>query len=320
MPRAPLVSIAIPTYNSARYLGPTIDSILRQSMPDLELILFDDGSTDETRSISSGYATRDPRVRVACGNHGGISAARNGAIAAMDRRSEFILLFDHDDVWEPDALEQLMNAIARAPASVAAHGLARCIDADGALIPGDDHAERSRNRFAVVDGGLVSLPSTSPTTFGALLVKNYPTTPGTTLVRRAVFDRIGPFEASTSPCDDWDMNLRLARQGDFAFVDSVLLSWRRHGAAASNVSTRWREAYMNTRRRTIEDPTNTPSQREAARHAARIDAQDLRRNARSAVLRGSFGVAARKVARSLLLESIGRSTSSAMDPGADSHA
>src|SRR5215472_12817195 len=103
-----------------------------------------------------------------------------------------------------------------------------------------DQAETMRDRHAVADGRIVRLSPTEPTTFGAELVQNYVTTPGTSLVRRSVLQAVGGFEAATEPCDDWDMNLRLCRHGHFAFVDKIVLNWRRLESAASQRSTRWR--------------------------------------------------------------------------------
>src|SRR4029077_7115109 len=121
----------------------------------------------------------------------------------------------------------LLSALELQPSCQAAHGVARCIDSDGNLIAGDDHADNSRNRVAVADRSIVKLPQSAPTTFESELVKNYITTPGTSVVRRTALQAVGGFEASTVPCDDWDMNLRIARLGPFAFVDEILLNWRR---------------------------------------------------------------------------------------------
>ena len=279
MSNAPCVSVVIPTYNSARYLALTLDSVLGQSVRDIEVVLYDDGSSDDTLRIGEGYAARDPRVRVIRGDHGGSAKARNGGFAATDSRSQYITFFDHDDVWEPGAVASLLSALELQPSCQGAHGVARCIDSDGNLFPGDDHTDNSRNRVAVADRSIVKLPQSAPTTFESELVKNYITTPGTSVVRRTALQAVGRFEASTVPCDDWDMNLRIARLGPFAFVDEILLNWRRHPAATSNSRKRWRMAYMTTRQRAIDDRTNTRAQREAARYAAYSDAAMLQRAA-----------------------------------------
>lgn len=304
MPKIPRLSVVIPTYNSAKYLASTVDSILGQTMPDLELVLYDDGSTDDTLRIGQSYAERDARVRVVRGAHGGIAVARNAGLAATHPRSELVTFFDHDDIWEANAAEWLSDALERNPDCAAAHGVARCIDADGRLIPGDDHAEGMRHRTCVEGGRVVPLPVTSPTTFGAELVRNYITTPGTSVVRRSVMAQVGGFEPSAVPCDDWDMNLRICRRGDFAFVDRIVLNWRRHPGATSNSSKRWRTAYVIARQRTIDSPDNTLAQRQAARYALRAEVLSLGHEVRTEMQRGMYRVAAKKLARSLLLGSV----------------
>ncbi|MFT3925218.1 MAG: glycosyltransferase family 2 protein [Myxococcales bacterium] len=304
MDKAPRVSVVIPTFNSARYLGLTLDSILGQTNGDLEVVLYDDGSSDNTLEISDAYAMRDPRVRVVRGAHVGIAQARNNGFAATNPRSEFVTFFDHDDVWEKDAVELLVSALEAHPECPAAHGVCRCIDSDGELIPGDDHADNVRHRSAVVGERVAPIPQSAPTSFGAVLVKNYITTPGTSLVRRTAFQRVGGFEASTVPCDDWDMNLRIARLGDFAFVDKILLNWRRHAGATSNLSKRWRTAYMLTRKRSVLARENSAEQRQIALCALRDEVVGLQREAVGQVRSGSLKTAAKKLARSLLLGSI----------------
>lgn len=302
MQSAPRVSIVVPTYNSVRYLESTVRSILAQTMPDFELVLFDDGSSDRTVALSHELREQDSRVRVVAGAHLGIAASRNRGFAATDPRTEFVTFFDHDDVWEPNALETLVNALQENPACGGAHGLARCIDGSGDLWPHDDHAERTRERVAVVDGRIVPLSVAEPTSFGAELVRNYITTPGTSVVRRSAQAAAGSFESATVPCDDWDMNLRVCRRGPFAFVDQVVLNWRRHLNSASQTSKRWRAAYMEVRRRSVEFGGNTREQRAAARCAIRAELGNLRREATISALHGRFSVAARQLVRSLLLD------------------
>ena len=142
---------------------------------------------------------------------------------------------------------------------------------------------------------MVAVPRSAPTSFGALLIENYITTPGNSMIRRAAFDAVGNFAAGIEPCDDWDMNLRIARLGDFVFVDEVLLSWRRHSMSISNVSTRWRNAVMATRYRTIYSRENTPEQRMAARAAVRRDMKYLLKDAVAKALQGEFSSAPKEV-------------------------
>jgi len=296
----PRVSIVIPLYNSERYLSITLGSILGQSMGDFEVVLHDDGSSDRTVAIAGEHAARDARIRLIAGKHAGIAGARNNGFAATNPKSEFITFFDHDNIWKPDALARLVEALEVNRECVAAHGLAQCILGSGERYALDDHAERTRKRMAVVGEEVVLLPLTAPTTFGAVLIENYVTTPGTSIVRRRVMEAVGGFEPSTEPCDDWDMNVRISRRGDYAFVNHVVLNWRRHDTAASHVSDRWRQAHITARVRSIKSTENTPAQRTAALVAYRYYMSDLRSQAFEDIMQGMLGTGARKLARSAL--------------------
>ena len=98
-----LVSIITPCYNGGRYLADTIESVLGQTYAQWEMIVVDDGSTDDTASIAADYAARDSRVQLIRQQNGGTAKARN---AAMRRaRGRYIALLDGDDLWDPDFLE-----------------------------------------------------------------------------------------------------------------------------------------------------------------------------------------------------------------------
>ncbi len=105
----PKVSAIVPAYNVAAYLPRALDSALAQTLADLEVIVVDDGSTDETAAIAAAYAARDGRVRVLRndGNQG-VSASRNRALAAA--QGEWVALLDADDAWLPERLERLLGA------------------------------------------------------------------------------------------------------------------------------------------------------------------------------------------------------------------
>ena len=304
MPDAPRLSIVIPMYNSGKFLALTIESILAQTMSDFELVLSDDGSTDNTLEIADAFAARDPRVRVVRNRHEGIVATRNSGLAATNNGTEFITFFDSDDLWKEHAAETLLAALEGNPQAPAAHAICHCIDTNGIPYALDDRAEILRNRRAVNGGNIVAIPRSAPTSFNALLIENYITTPGTSMIRRSALESIGNFDPSTEPCDDWDINVRLSRLGDFVFVDEILLSWRRHSMALSNVSTRLRTAYLVTRRNTIWAPENTPEQRQAARTALRLEFLGLQKDTLRTGLKGDFKSVAKKLARSMLLVSV----------------
>src|SRR6185295_7777483 len=94
---SPLVSVITPAYNTAAFVADTLESALAQTFGDFELVLVDDGSTDETGCIAEAFARRDSRVRVIHQKNRGISSARNTALAYA--RGSLIALLDSDDVW-----------------------------------------------------------------------------------------------------------------------------------------------------------------------------------------------------------------------------
>lgn len=103
--RKPLVSVVVPIYNVQAYVGKCVESLLRQTHTACEIILVDDGSTDDSGKICDRYAEKDERVRVLHKANGGVSSARNAGVAAM--RGEFLAFVDPDDWVEPSYLEEL---------------------------------------------------------------------------------------------------------------------------------------------------------------------------------------------------------------------
>lgn len=102
------VSIIVPIYNSRDYLSQCIDSILNQSYSDFELLLIDDGSTDDSRTICDGYEAKDNRIRTYHKENGGVSSARNKGLD--EAKGDYIVFIDADDYVNPGYIEHLMNS------------------------------------------------------------------------------------------------------------------------------------------------------------------------------------------------------------------
>ena len=107
------VSIIMPAYNVAPYIGAAIGSVLDQTFTDLELLVVDDGSTDGTFEIASACAARDPRIRVLHKPNGGISSARNCGLRVAT--GPVIAILDSDDLWLPAYLSTQMGIFERRP-------------------------------------------------------------------------------------------------------------------------------------------------------------------------------------------------------------
>jgi hypothetical protein len=107
LPENPLVSVLMPNFNYAVYIGQAIESVLCQTYRNLELIVCDDGSTDNSREVIQGYADRDPRVKLLCKRNGGQASAFNTAF--RESRGGVACLLDSDDLFEPDKLRQVVG-------------------------------------------------------------------------------------------------------------------------------------------------------------------------------------------------------------------
>jgi cellulose synthase/poly-beta-1,6-N-acetylglucosamine synthase-like glycosyltransferase len=278
---APRVSVVIPAYNRAHIIGCTIESVRAQTFDQWELVVFDDGSTDETFDVARGYAERDPRINVGRGPNGGVAMARNRGFELSTACSEFVTFLDSDDLWDCDALETLVGVLDSHPEYVGVHALARCIDDAGRPIPGDDLEQLSRSRRGFRDGRLVAIDPHEPTTFGELVHHNWIVTPGTQLLRRTILARVGGFDPRTDPADDADLAIRVSRHGDIGFVDRSILQWRRHPETLTNTSSRWGTAALRVRAKTLTDLSNTPAQLQAMRMAYKQAVGEMLGEARS---------------------------------------
>jgi CDP-glycerol glycerophosphotransferase len=104
-----MISVVVPVYNVEAYLADCLDSVLAQTVGDLEVVLVDDGSTDGSAGIAEAYAARDPRFRLVRQENGGLSKARNTGIDAAT--GDFLAFLDSDDLLPPDAYERLLGAL-----------------------------------------------------------------------------------------------------------------------------------------------------------------------------------------------------------------
>lgn len=107
----PKVSVVMPAYNASQYITATIDSVLKQSEPDWELIVVDDCSTDDTRDMVGKLAKADPRIRLVAleMNFGGPAGPRN--VGVREAQSDLVAFLDSDDIWHPEKLKIQLGAV-----------------------------------------------------------------------------------------------------------------------------------------------------------------------------------------------------------------
>ncbi len=202
------VSVVIPTYNYARFLPQAIDSALVQTHPPLEVIVVDDGSTDETPRVLAGYGDR---IRVIRQANGGAGAARNTGIAAA--RGEYIAFLDADDVWLPRKLELQMARFEADPEL----GLVHC----GAEVV-DDQSRLTGFMINGLEGWVAA---------DLLRLDREVMGPGSNIVvPRRVAEEMGGFDERLPPSEDWDFSYRIAARYRVGYVAEPLIRYRQHGA------------------------------------------------------------------------------------------
>jgi glycosyltransferase involved in cell wall biosynthesis len=212
------VSIVIPCYNQARYLDSAIRSALSQQGGDVEVIVVDDGSTDETPAVAAAHADRIVYLHQ---RNRGLSAARNSGIRRA--RGEFVALLDSDDLLLPDWGNGMATALRARPDADVLYGYWLEIEADGALI------------------GEVTRPPLKADTYHALFDPLQVGPPCRYVVRRTALIEVGLFDESLASCEDWDTWFRLSAAGSvFLDVPHAVAAYRRHPQAMSgNYQRMW---------------------------------------------------------------------------------
>jgi glycosyltransferase involved in cell wall biosynthesis len=166
LPEQPLFSVLIPNYNYSRYIGATLQSVLDQTYRNLEVIVCDDGSTDNSREVVQQYAKDDPRVRLVAKQNGGFASALNAAYANC--KGKLIALLDADDGFGPRKLEQVLASFRSNPRSGFCVDRIQPVSADGQPLgppypQNVDHGWIGPEKLR--QGSLSSLPPTSGLSF-----------------------------------------------------------------------------------------------------------------------------------------------------------
>jgi glycosyltransferase involved in cell wall biosynthesis len=209
---APTVSVVIPTYNHRAYVLQTLDSVFAQTYADYEIIVVNDGSPDDTAELLRPLVEAG-RIRYIEQPNAGMGAARNRGIA--EARGRYIAVLDDDDLWPPDKLAWQVEALENRPHAVLAYGRSALIKPDGSIYV---------HEYPDFPSGEV---------YTQMLEKSWLISPGMALMRADTMRRLGGFDPKIWGADDWDLYIRLAREGEFVFEDRVSLFYRMHPENAS---------------------------------------------------------------------------------------
>jgi len=204
-----LASVVIPCYNQAHFLGEAIESVLSQTHREHEVIVVDDGSTDESARVAASY----DRVRCLRQRNCGLAAARNAGFSASS--GTYVLFLDADDRLLPDALATGIATLDANPECGFSYGHILPISADGNRLPVPSQVAVKEKHYL------------------ELLRHNYIWTPGAVVYRRNVLESIGGFNVSISGSADFDLNLRIARLFNVCCTDVPVLEYRRHDQSMS---------------------------------------------------------------------------------------
>ena len=213
--RMPLVSVIVPVYNMDKYVAETIDSVLSQTFQDVEVIVVDDGSTDQTPSILARYGSRIGVIRQ---ENRGCPAALNRGI--REARGQWIAWVSADDVWEPTKLKRQVDATRDSRHAGVLYTDYVYIDKDGKVLSGEHFPCPITRRKTILR-----------------LIRRCFVNGSSTLINRNVFEAVGLYDENDRLTFDWDMWLRIALVYKFFHVPEPLVRYRIHSEQSSAMSS-----------------------------------------------------------------------------------
>jgi len=199
------VAVVIPCFNQERFLAGAIESAVAQTIAAGEIIVVDDGSTEDVRSVAARYAA----VTLIRQDNRGLAGARNAGLAAA--ASDKLIFLDADDRMSPNAIASGLECFRRNPDAAFVYGAHRIVRGD----------KISRSYFPVLS-------------HRDLIRCNWIGMVGTAMFDRVRLLEVGGFDESLGMCEDWDAYLRLSRIFPFASHDAIVADYIRHGGNSSN--------------------------------------------------------------------------------------
>lgn len=203
---SPKVSVVLPAYNSERFIGPAIESILAQTFADLELIVIDDCSKDNTWEVIQAYARRDPRI-VALRNEKNLNLANSLNKGIAGARGKYIVRMDHDDISVPTRIEKQVAFLDANPDVGIVGSSMEIIDERGEAI------------------GLRKYNLTDETIRKNIFLYS-PFCHPATAIRKDVLEKVGNYDHGANPAEDYELYFRIGMCAKFANLDEALLRYR----------------------------------------------------------------------------------------------
>lgn len=259
----PLVSVIVPAYNYAAFLAEAVESALRQSHAALEVIIVDDGSTDNTAVVAQLLAHSDRRVRYIHQHNQGLSAARNTGMRAA--QGEYFVFLDADDVLHEHKLTAHLEHFAREPAADISYGSSRY------FLSGQPETTFATLALDDNDNWMPKVSGRAAAVLPALVVNNIMPV-CSAMVHRRVHEQVGDFDTALKSLEDWDWWLRAAAAGcRFSYCDDTRLATfiRVHGTSMSQNALRMLQVQYRLRREHIPRCLDSIADRVLARRLQR---------------------------------------------------
>lgn len=245
----PAVSVCMPAYNVEPYIAAAVESILHQTFRDFELIIIDDGSTDNTYPILKQFADRDDRIRLISRPNKGVARTANEALALS--RGEFFARMDGDDLASPDRLARQVAYLRAHPDCAAVGAMVLLIDESGLPLYEMPDVQRGHDRIDA-----------------ALLGAGWPIVQGASTFRRSAVLAVGGYREDLPVHEDHDLFLRLAERWKLDNLPEVLIQYRqRLGSLTFNMGSSGRQVLGRIlsdarRRRNLPETPDWPASEE----------------------------------------------------------
>jgi teichuronic acid biosynthesis glycosyltransferase TuaG len=240
-----LVSVIMPAYNSGRFLAESVRSVQAQTFGGWELVVVDDGSTDDTAAVAQGFVETDARVRYVARPNGGQGAARNTGLRAA--KGDLVAFLDSDDLWLPGKLEAQIEVLERTGVEL--------VYTDGHIFS-EDGAEWADEHFHILPGEARGVEM-----YRTLFRSNRIGTLSV-LVKRSALDAVGLFDEDRAyqNCEDYDLWMRLAKWGaGFYGMKEKLMRYRRHATATTYSVSKLLSPMLNVILKHAPDPALDPA-------------------------------------------------------------